>query len=68
MLLMFVCWAPSSCAQDLIVYAVMSVCDVGSFALVIVLGLVTLYYLILYKLQESVFFLMVDDGDMYNFR
>jgi hypothetical protein len=37
--------------QDLIVYAVITVCDVGSLALCCVLAIVSLYYLILYKLQ-----------------
>lgn len=54
--------------QDLIVYTVICVCDVGSLALCMVLGLVSLYYLIIIKLQESVYFLMVRDGDLHNFR
>lgn len=37
--------------QDLIVYAIITVCDVGSLALCCVLAIVSLYYLILYKLQ-----------------
>lgn len=37
--------------QELIIYAIICICDVGSLALCIVLALVSLYYLILYKMQ-----------------
>jgi hypothetical protein len=43
--------SPTCWLQDLIVYAVITVCDVGSLALCCVLAIVSLYYLILYKLQ-----------------
>eukprot|EP00798_Chlamydomonas_sp_ICE-L_P019884 gene19884-26587_t len=39
--------------QDLIIYSIVAICDAGSFGLVLVLFFVTLYYLILYKLQAT---------------
>jgi hypothetical protein len=41
-------------AQDFLVFVGVSFADIGSFALAMVLLVVTLYYLILYKLQEEV--------------
>ncbi|KAJ9523189.1 hypothetical protein QJQ45_024081 [Haematococcus lacustris] len=54
--------------QELIPFALITLIDVGSLALCVVLGIVSLYYLILYKLQESVLFLMLQDSELYNFR
>ncbi|GIL75629.1 hypothetical protein Vretimale_15152 [Volvox reticuliferus] len=53
---------------DFLVYIAVSFADIGSFALAMVLLVVTLYYLILYKLQEEVYFLMLPDGDLENFK
>ncbi|GFR52700.1 hypothetical protein Agub_g15327 [Astrephomene gubernaculifera] len=53
---------------DFLVYAGVCVADYGSFALAMALLVVSLYYLILYKLQEEVLFLMLQDSDLYNFK
>ncbi|KXZ47359.1 hypothetical protein GPECTOR_36g81 [Gonium pectorale] len=53
---------------DFLVYAGVCIADFGSFTLAMVLLVVSLYYLIIYKLQEEVYFLMLQDSDLQNFR
>ncbi|KAG2452271.1 hypothetical protein HYH02_003295 [Chlamydomonas schloesseri] len=53
---------------DFLVYAGVVIADYGSFALAMVLLTVSLYYLTLYKLQEEVYYLMLTNGQLYNFR
>lgn len=53
--------------MELIIYAVVQIIDCGAWALVCVLVVVTLYYMILYKLQESVFFFMLYNSMLRNF-
>ncbi|EFJ50232.1 hypothetical protein VOLCADRAFT_116951, partial [Volvox carteri f. nagariensis] len=53
---------------DFLVYIGVSFADIGSFALAMVLLVVSLYYLILYKLQEEIYFLMLPDDQLENFK
>ncbi|PNW74089.1 hypothetical protein CHLRE_13g584901v5 [Chlamydomonas reinhardtii] len=62
-------WAPARRpGPDFLVYAGVVIADYGSFALAMVLLTVSLYYLTLYKLQEEVYYLMLTDGQLYNFK
>lgn len=54
--------------QDFIIFGVVTICDCGSLGLCCTLFVVSLYYLITYKLQEAVYFIMLQDGDIYNFK
>ncbi|KAG2497180.1 hypothetical protein HYH03_004769 [Edaphochlamys debaryana] len=51
-----------------LVYGVVCIIDYGSFTLALVLMFVTIYYLTIYKLQEEIYFMMVPDWDLENFR
>ncbi|GLC73394.1 hypothetical protein PLESTF_001370600 [Pleodorina starrii] len=53
---------------DFLFYVGVIFADVGSFALAMVLLVVSLYYLILYKLQEEVYILMLPDNQLKNFK
>src|SRR5690242_10304784 len=54
--------------QDFLVFVLISVCDVGSLALCAVLGVASLYYLCVIKMQEGVYFLMPPDDQLTNFK
>ena len=59
---------PPAAPQGLLVYFIVAICDSGSFGLCWVLLFVTTYYLIVYKLQAEVYFMMVSNGDLQNFK
>ncbi|MEW5313740.1 MAG: hypothetical protein WDW38_005281 [Sanguina aurantia] len=53
--------------QMLIVHGAIMGIDIGSFTLCLALLVVSVYYMIIYKLQQEIYFLMIPDDQVQNF-